>query len=119
MIFAIAMTLVLGSLLAFVSEGLKEKQQAEREFERKKFILGAALGSENIDQIIKKNKDDVNTIYASRVKDFVVDLDGKTIPDLAYDLLYFNFGCTNKLAKRQVLFNYFVNTKIFHSFKIS
>lgn len=82
MIFAIAMTLVLGSLLAFVSEGLKEKQQAEREFERKKFILGAALGSENIDQIIKKNKDDVNTIYASRVKDFVVDLDGKTIPDL-------------------------------------
>ena len=34
--FAIIMTVVLGSVLAFTSESLKEKQAAEREFERKK-----------------------------------------------------------------------------------
>jgi len=83
MIFAIAMTLILGSLLAFVSEGLKEKQQAEREFERKKFILGAAMGSENIDELIKVNRDEVNKMYDERVKDLVVDINGEIIPDLS------------------------------------
>ncbi|MCB9246076.1 MAG: NADH:ubiquinone reductase (Na(+)-transporting) subunit C [Flavobacteriales bacterium] len=74
------MTLILGSALAFVSEGLKDKQQAEREFERKKFILSAALGTEAVNQIIAtEGREKVNNIYESRVRDLVVDSDGKTI----------------------------------------
>lgn len=80
LIFAIAMTLVLGSALAFVSEGLKEKQQAEREFERKKFILSAALGTEQVNQIIAtEGREKVNDIYENRVRDLVVDENGKAI----------------------------------------
>jgi len=83
--FAIGMTLILGTALAFVSESLKEKQQAEREFERKKFILSAALGTDNINAMVAKSRAEVNDLYDSRVKDLVVDSEGKPIDGLTSD----------------------------------
>lgn len=77
--YAVILTVLLGAVLAFTSESLKEKQAAEREFERKKFILSAALGSEHITSMAKANRQDVETLYNSRVKDFVVDHEGNTI----------------------------------------
>lgn len=46
--YAILLTLVCGTLLAFVSEGLKEKQKAAMLVEKQKFILRAGLGSNSL-----------------------------------------------------------------------
>lgn len=81
--FAVIMTLLLGAVLAFTSESLKEKQKAEREFERKKFILSAALGSETINQMAAKNRQDVEDLYTNRVKDFVVSTAGEKIDGMS------------------------------------
>lgn len=84
------MTLILGSLLAFVSESLKEKQEAEREFERKKFILSAALGTEEISSMANRDRNLVNDIYTNRVNDFVVGLDGSKFDGMtAKDVIVF------------------------------
>lgn len=80
--FAVVMTLLLGAVLAFTSESLKDKQKAEREFERKKFILSAALGTETINAMAAKNRQDVEELYANRVKNFVVDSAGEKIDGL-------------------------------------
>lgn len=72
--------------MAFTSESLKDKQAAEREFERKKFILSAALGTDNINAMINASdtgRADVVNLYNSRVKDFVVDFNGEIIEGLA------------------------------------
>lgn len=80
--FAVVMTLLLGAVLAFTSESLKDKQKAEREFERKKFILSAALGSETINEMAAKNRQDVEELYSNRVQDFVVDSAGAKVEGL-------------------------------------
>ena len=46
--YAILLTLVCGTLLAFVSEGLKEKQKAAILVEKQKFILRAGLGATSL-----------------------------------------------------------------------
>lgn len=79
--FAIVMTLVLGAILAFTSESLKETQAAEREFERKKFILSAALGRDEIETMASKNRKEVESIYDTRVKSLVVNSKGEEITD--------------------------------------
>ena len=81
--FAVIMTVLLGAILAFTSESLKDKQKAEREFERKKFILSAALGSETINKMAAQNRQDVEDLYSSRVKDFVVDTKGEKIEGMS------------------------------------
>ena len=47
--YAIALTLVCGTLLAFVSEGLKDKQKAEVLLEKQKFILNAGMGASELE----------------------------------------------------------------------
>ncbi|MBR9860934.1 NADH:ubiquinone reductase (Na(+)-transporting) subunit C [bacterium] len=75
--YAVLLTIILGSVLAFTSESLKEKQAAEREFERKKFILAAALGRANVDAMVAENRQDVEALYDNRVKNFVVNANGE------------------------------------------
>lgn len=77
------MTLLLGAILAFTSESLKEKQASEREFERKKFILSAALGRTNIDEMAKQNRAEVESIYDSRVQSFVVNAKGEKVDGMS------------------------------------
>jgi len=53
LVYAIIMTLVFGTLLAFVSETLKDKQKAEVLIEKQKFILKAAYGEDGMAGIAK------------------------------------------------------------------
>jgi Na+-transporting NADH:ubiquinone oxidoreductase subunit C len=68
-IYAAVLTIVCGGLLALASEGLKEKQQFNIDMEQKKNILATV--------ITLKEGDDVNAVYAKRVKAYVVDFQGE------------------------------------------
>jgi Na+-transporting NADH:ubiquinone oxidoreductase subunit C len=74
LMYAMIMTLVLGTVLASVSEVLKPKQTAEKDFEQMKFILASALGMETVNQL---PRNEVTDMYNELVKDFVVDPEGE------------------------------------------
>jgi Na+-transporting NADH:ubiquinone oxidoreductase subunit C len=69
--YAAILTTVCGGLLALASEGLKERQQANIELEQKKNILSAAID-------LPKDAN-IEELYASKVKSFVVDASGNTV----------------------------------------
>ncbi|HRJ31162.1 MAG TPA: NADH:ubiquinone reductase (Na(+)-transporting) subunit C [Cyclobacteriaceae bacterium] len=70
-LYAAALTVVCGGLLALASEGLKEKQQANIELEQKKNILSTVMD-------LPKGAN-IEELYAKKVKSFVVDAQGKVI----------------------------------------
>jgi Na+-transporting NADH:ubiquinone oxidoreductase subunit C len=67
-LYAAAITIVCGGALAFASESLKDKQQANIELERKQNILATVM------QL--KEGDDIQKIYNERVKELVIDFSG-------------------------------------------
>lgn len=67
-IYSAILTIVCGGLLALASEGLKEKQQANIELERKQNILSTVMNL--------KDGDDINQIYSGRVQELVIDFQG-------------------------------------------
>lgn len=67
-LYAAAITIVCGGALAFASESLKDKQQANIELERKQNILATVM------QL--KEGDDIQKIYNERVKERVIDFSG-------------------------------------------
>ncbi len=67
-LYAMAITVVCGGLLAFASVSLKEKQDANIAMEKKQNILSSVLAL--------KEGDDINALYASQVKGFVLDYTG-------------------------------------------
>jgi Na+-transporting NADH:ubiquinone oxidoreductase subunit C len=77
--FALLVILVCGVLLSLVSGALAEKQYEERELERKKFILKAALG----DDIAEIEKPEIAVMYENRVKESVINEKGETVEGLA------------------------------------
>lgn len=66
--YAAILTVVCGGLLAFASESLKEKQQANIALEQKKNILATVMELQE--------GDDASVIYNKRVKAFVIDYNG-------------------------------------------
>jgi Na+-transporting NADH:ubiquinone oxidoreductase subunit C len=66
--YAAILTVVCGGLLAFASESLKEKQQANIALEQKKNILATVMEL--------KEGDDPLAIYNKQVKAFVIDYNG-------------------------------------------
>ncbi len=74
LMYAMVMTLVLGTVLASVSEVLKPRQTEEKDFEKMKFILASALGNETINAL---SREAVSEMYTQRVKDFVVNAAGE------------------------------------------
>ena len=76
LLYAVIMTLVFGTLLAFVSESLKEKQKAEILIEKQKFILKAAYGEKGLEGVEKK---DITPLYNEIVKVVVVNNQGNTL----------------------------------------
>lgn len=68
LIYAGALTIVCGGLLAFAAEGLKERQQFNVALEQKKNILSTVTTLEE--------GQDVNALYAERVNEFVIDFSG-------------------------------------------
>lgn len=71
-LFASAITIVCGGLLAFASVSLKERQDANIAMEKKKNILSSV--------IVLKEGDDLNVLYEKQVKGFVIDFSG-TVKD--------------------------------------
>jgi Na+-transporting NADH:ubiquinone oxidoreductase subunit C len=67
-LYAAAITVVCGGLLAFASQSLKPLQDANVELERKHNILATVME-------IKKG-DDINALYAANVKESVIDFSG-------------------------------------------
>jgi Na+-transporting NADH:ubiquinone oxidoreductase subunit C len=68
LIYAGALTIVCGGLLAFAAEGLKEKQQFNVALEQKKNILATVVTLEE--------GQDVNNLYSQKVNEFVIDYEG-------------------------------------------
>ena len=67
-LYAAAITIVCGGALAFASQSLKPLQDANVELERKANVLATVM-------TLEKGAD-VNQIYASRVKEVVIDFEG-------------------------------------------
>ncbi len=67
-IYSAILTIVCGGLLAFASQSLKPLQDANVELERKQNILSTVMEL--------KKEDDINKIYAERVKELVIGFDG-------------------------------------------
>ena len=74
LLYAVVMTLIFGTLLAFVSESLKEKQKAEVLIEKQKFILKAAYGEDGLAGV---EKSEITPLYNNTVKVVVVNDDGE------------------------------------------
>ncbi len=70
------MTLIFGTLLAFVSESLKEKQKAEVLIEKQKFILKAAYGEEDMAKVAKS---EITPLYNKTVKVEIVNNAGEDL----------------------------------------
>lgn len=68
LLYAGALTIVCGGLLALASEGLKEKQQFNIDMEQKKNILSTVIAVEE--------GVDINSLYSQKVRAFVVDFEG-------------------------------------------
>ena len=67
-LYATAITVVCGGLLAFASVSLKDKQDANIAMEQKKNILSSV--------ITLNEGDNINELYSSQVKGFVIDYNG-------------------------------------------
>ncbi len=67
-LYAAAITVVCGGALAFASISLRDKQQANIEHERKQNILATVIEL--------KEADNVEEIYAKRIKEVVIDFQG-------------------------------------------
>lgn len=67
-LYSAAITIVCGGLLAFASVSLKDKQDANIAMEKKENILSSVL--------TLKEGDDINALYGSQVKGFVLDYAG-------------------------------------------
>jgi len=72
--YAAALTIVCGGLLAFAAESLKDRQQANVALEQKKNILSTVI---TLDEGAN-----VESIYSKRVKAFVVDFQGNVKTDV-------------------------------------
>lgn len=74
--YAIILTLVCGTLLAFVSEGLKDKQKAAVLVEKQKFILRAGLGANSLDGLTGPQ---ITDLYNKVVKVETVNAGGEAV----------------------------------------
>lgn len=74
--YAIILTLVCGTLLAFVSEGLKDRQKAAVLVEKQKFILKAGLGASSLDGLTGPQ---ITELYNKVVKVETINSTGSTV----------------------------------------
>lgn len=73
-LYSAAITVVCGGLLAFASESLKEKQQANIEHERKHNILSTVMDLKedaNVEELYKTNVNEIVIDFSGNIKDGV------------------------------------------------
>jgi len=91
--YAVALTVVCGSLLAIASEGLKDRQQANIALEQKANILSTVMEL--------KEGDNIEKLYADKVQAFVIDFEGNKLNDLQAASI--NVGAEYKKAPKDRL----------------
>ena len=74
--YAILLTIVLGTLLPTVAGALKSKIVSNKAFEKKKFILTAGLGH---DEVAKMTDDQINNLFDNSVESQVINAQGDRI----------------------------------------
>jgi len=74
--YAIILTLVCGTLLAFVSEGLRGRQKAAELVEKQKFILKAGLGANSLDGLSGQQ---ITELYDKVVKVDMINSKGEKV----------------------------------------
>jgi len=74
--YAIMLTLVCGTLLAFVSEGLKDRQKAAMLLEKQQFILKAGMGADALDGM---SGTEVTALYTNVVKVEMINSKGENV----------------------------------------
>jgi Na+-transporting NADH:ubiquinone oxidoreductase subunit C len=84
MVFAVTMCVTVSSALAFLATSLKSKQEAAAEFDRQKNVMMAAGLIERGDP---RMREDLEKLYADRVKQVVVDTIDGVIVDGEADAL--------------------------------
>jgi len=72
--YAVALTVVCGSLLAIAAEGLKDRQQANIALEQKSNILATVMELQE--------DDNIEQLYAKKVRAFVIDFEGNKLEEL-------------------------------------
>ena len=77
-IFSVAMTVIIGGLLAGVSQVLKEPQRRSVELDTKKQILGAVLSAQEISSM---SGEQLLARYASSISSEVTDINGDIISE--------------------------------------
>lgn len=70
-LFAVALTIILGGALSLTSVGLKPLQDKQVELDTKKKILGAVMDISNIE-----DPNEILTLYSQKVKSIVIDYEG-------------------------------------------
>jgi Na+-transporting NADH:ubiquinone oxidoreductase subunit C len=74
--FVIAMAVLSATLLAFVSESLRPKQNANIALEKKKFILTTYMGNDKVSEL---SDEEINTKYDDNVVARVVNFGGEVL----------------------------------------
>ncbi len=74
--YAILLTIVLGTLLPTVAGALKSKIVSNKAFEKKKFILTAGLGH---DEVAKMTDDQINNLFDNSVESQVINAQGDRV----------------------------------------
>ena len=72
--YSAILTIICGGLLAFASEALKEKQQANIELEKKANILSCVM--------TLKEGDNIEKLYSTKVQSYIVDYKGNKREDM-------------------------------------
>ncbi|MEM6524249.1 MAG: NADH:ubiquinone reductase (Na(+)-transporting) subunit C [Bacteroidota bacterium] len=75
-IFTAVMTVIVGGLLSLTSQGLAPAQKKSIELDTKTQILSSVMDR---DQLSKMKPDEILSMYNSRIKSLVVDINGKEV----------------------------------------
>ncbi len=101
-IFAIALTIVLGGLLSITSVGLKPLQDKQVELDTKKKILGAVITLDS-----EMTPEQVLQMYDDRVQSMLVDIDGNEVTNADITAEKVDIGKNHKIAPEERLFPVF------------
>lgn len=77
-LYSAILTIVCGGLLAFASQALKPRQDANIELERKSNILSTVM--------VLEKKADITELYQSRIRELVIDFNGNPVDKKAADV---------------------------------
>lgn len=93
--FVLAMTFIVAMLLAFLQNGLKSKHDFNEAMYSKKATLGAVANHLDVDYSVI-TQDQVTEIFDNQIKQYVVNSEGKIIPE---ETVKANCACPGGMAE--------------------